>query len=229
MAKVMFGSEVVDMRNKVGGHVFSKNRSGSYKRTKVSPVNPQTTYQQQQRMLLGTLSSQWRLLGSDNIAAWNAAAANFPTTDVFGNPITLTGLNLYVQLNKNLLNAGEQAIEEAPSPVALPSVFAISATATADDGVISVVMSDTGQTDVFGFLVSATPPIPVGRSFVKNKFRFIGFDPGATNTLSLTSLYSARFGSLIADYQLFIKIVGVSLVTGQAAPASSVMCIIAAT
>jgi len=35
--KTLFGAIVVDGRGKLGGHVASKNRHGSYFRTKVSP------------------------------------------------------------------------------------------------------------------------------------------------------------------------------------------------
>ena len=38
--KIKFGSEVVDGRGKIGGHVYSKNKGGAYKRTKVTPSNP---------------------------------------------------------------------------------------------------------------------------------------------------------------------------------------------
>ena len=47
--KAKFGSFIVDGRGKVNGHVISKNRAGSYIRTKVTPVNPRSTAQLTQR------------------------------------------------------------------------------------------------------------------------------------------------------------------------------------
>ena len=42
MAKIKFGMMMTDASGKLGGQVFSKNRGGSYVRTKVTPTNPQT-------------------------------------------------------------------------------------------------------------------------------------------------------------------------------------------
>jgi len=60
--KIKWGAIVVDGRNKIGGHVASKNRAGAYLRTKVTPVNPNTGYQAGVRNTLSTLSSGWRAL-----------------------------------------------------------------------------------------------------------------------------------------------------------------------
>src|SRR3546814_3353017 len=51
ISKVKFGALMTDARGKLGGHVFSKNRAGSYLRTKVTPVNQQTSYQTSVRAL----------------------------------------------------------------------------------------------------------------------------------------------------------------------------------
>jgi len=44
--KTLFGAIVVDGRGKLGGHVASKNRHGSYFRTKVSQANQQVSIAQ---------------------------------------------------------------------------------------------------------------------------------------------------------------------------------------
>ena len=49
MAKILMTAIVADIRNKLNGSVFSKNRYGAYVRTKVTPVNPQSTAQQNTR------------------------------------------------------------------------------------------------------------------------------------------------------------------------------------
>ena len=43
MAKIKMTAIVADMRNKLNGSVFSRNRGGAYIRTKVTPINPQTS------------------------------------------------------------------------------------------------------------------------------------------------------------------------------------------
>src|SRR5437867_2761155 len=118
MAKLLFTAVVADMRNKLNGTVFSKNRYGAYARTKVTPVNPQSTAQQNQRNTLSTNSAAWRGLTEAQRQSWIDGAINFPTTDIFGNSKILSGQALYVKFNNNLASIGVAPIDTAPTPVA---------------------------------------------------------------------------------------------------------------
>jgi len=106
MAKVKFSALISDMRNKLNGSVFSKNRAGSYLRNKVTPSNPSTPSQALVRSILGTLASTWRTLTDPQRDAWNAAVESWLTTDIFGDTVTPSGFGLYVRLNGNIVNAG---------------------------------------------------------------------------------------------------------------------------
>ena len=53
--KIKWGALVVDGRGKLGGHVAAQNRGGSYLRTKVTPSNPQTTFQTGVRSMGGCI------------------------------------------------------------------------------------------------------------------------------------------------------------------------------
>lgn len=57
--KIKYGAGIVDGSGKLNGWVASKNRGGSYMRTKVTPLNPSTSAQQNARGILGSLSTQW--------------------------------------------------------------------------------------------------------------------------------------------------------------------------
>src|SRR6056297_1294291 len=100
--KMKFGALVTDGRGKIGGQVASKNRYGSYLRTKVTPSNPQTASQLNVRSVLAALSSGWRDLTQAQRDGWNAAVLDFQKTNVFGDTITPTGKNLYTRLNAAL-------------------------------------------------------------------------------------------------------------------------------
>ena len=60
--KIKWGAMVVDGSGKLGGHVASKNRGGSYFRTKVTPTNPNSTSQAAVRSRLTALSQAFRAL-----------------------------------------------------------------------------------------------------------------------------------------------------------------------
>ena len=164
---------VADIRNKLNGSVFSKNRYGAYMRTKVTPVNPQTTYQQNNRALLAAASSGWRDLDAADREAWITAAPNFPMTDIFGNTKILSGQALFVGLTSNLINAGESQVSSAPTPVSI-AAFSITAAVAANGGAKTITISPATIPAGFVMQVYATPSYPVGISFVKNKYRFVG-------------------------------------------------------
>lgn len=116
MAKVKFGMMAVDMRNKLGGQVFSKNRGGAYIRTKVTPANAQTSFQTAVRAILTFFAQSFRTLTAAQILAWNNAVSDFTGTDIFGDVRTPSGINLYIRLNANLAKVGEPAISDPPLP-----------------------------------------------------------------------------------------------------------------
>lgn len=191
--KIKFGAIVTDGRGKLGGHVLAKNRSGNYMRTKVTPVNPQTSYQQAQRSALGTLSSGWSGLTSSQRAAWDAAVGDFQKTDIFGDLKSPTGKNLYTGLNRNLLNAGQATITSPPSPDTIPAI--VIASAAYSLGGTSFDIVTTGDSSGAFVQAWATPPLSAGTTFVKNRLRLLQSDAGANPlTADIYAAYIARFG-----------------------------------
>jgi len=225
--KCKFGAIVVDGRNKLGGHVASKNRAGAYWRTKVTPMNPNTSYQAEVRNRLSTLSSAWRGLGSAVILQWNNAVDLFKSTDIFGDIRRPTGINLYQMLNNNLVRIGIAPITTPPLPVALPVIITGVLTAAPAGAIIVTFTEDPVITDS-EVDVSATPAISAGKSFVKAEFRRIGLMPAiVSNVTTLTTIYNTKFGPVgAAGQQIFVKMQQVSKTTGQAGIPVIYSCII---
>lgn len=217
MARVLFsGVAGVDLRGKLNGSVFSKNKGGAYVRTKVTPVNPQTTSQQNARNRLSTNSQAWRDLTETQRQSWIDAAPNFPYTDIYGNSKQLSGFQLYVKLNTNLALIGEAAITDAPSPVAIPQLELDSV--TADDSANTVIIAGTTPVPAdFAMVVMATPNVTPGRTFVKNLFRFISAEPAAaTSPFDVSAEYTPIFGDPVTGNKIFVKCFYISTITGQA-------------
>jgi hypothetical protein len=120
--KTLFGSIVVAGAGKIGGHVASQNRGGSYLRTKVSPINRRTSYQQNVRQVFTSISQAWRGLTQAQRDAWNAAVTDWARTDMFGNLRNPSGANLFQRLNNNILQVGE-ALITSPPVVTVPESF----------------------------------------------------------------------------------------------------------
>lgn len=230
MAKVLFTAIVADMRNKLNGSVFSKNRYGAYVRTKVTPVNPQTDAQQNVRNQFATASQAWRGLSEAQRQSFIDAAPAFPVFDIFGNSKILSGSALYNKLNLNLSAAGVGAIDTAPSPAAIPPIIGLSLTATVT-GPVMTLTSDTAVVPAGTvMIVQATPLYGPGISFVKNKYRQIATvaAAGTIDTHSIYTTWNAIFGALVEGQKVSVRIFLVNETTGQAGIALSATAIVGA-
>lgn len=212
--KIQFGSIVVAGSGKIGGHVASRNRSGAYMRTKVTPVNASTSYQQNARGLLSSLSTQWSGLTDAQRLSFNGAVSQFAKTDIFGDLKNPSGFNLFVKLNTNLVNTGQAQLTSAPEKVEIPfsGIDDIAMGAGAGTGVINLL---DGLIDGEEVMVFATPPLSAGTTFAKNKKRFIGTATVAAGVITFGALYVARFGAFVSgnNIQVSFKVVAA---TGQA-------------
>jgi hypothetical protein len=224
--KTKFGAIIVDGRGKIGGHVASKNRGGSYLRTKVTPANARTSAQLAVRNFFTQLSQAWRSLTQEQRDAWNAAVTDYSRTDIFGDLRNPSGINLFQRLNNNLLQIEEAVINEPPLPVEVANVVIDGLTAAVGTPAMSITLTDSVPNDTT-LVVLATAPMSAGKSFVKSEFRRIGsFAAGSTSPQSILSEYVAKFGSTGAIGQkIFVKVFTVSTVTGQTGSASQVSVI----
>ena len=212
--KIKWGALVTDGRGKIGGQVASKNRSGAYMRTKVSPSNPQTSFQLAVRATLAALSSGWRSLSQAARDSWNGAVLDFQSTNVFGDVTTPTGKNLYTKLNANLISVGEAAISEAPSPAAV--VEAGIAISTNTSGPTDLQVTCSGLDGAMKYQIVATAPVSAGKDFVKSEYRQIGtMDSGEPQPFDISTIYETKFGPTVAGKKVFVKIVPVVIATGQ--------------
>lgn len=227
------GIGMVDGRGKLQGTVMQKGKAGAIARVKVTPVNPQTSFQQKVRSILAQFAGQFRTLTSSQIAGWNAAASSgFKTTNVFGNSFSNSGLSLFVKLNTNLNTVEESPISDAPTPEGVLNPLEIAPTATA--GTPSFKINATfpgGGTAVpseTAMVIIATPPISNGRSFVKGLYRVVTYQAAATDTAttSFSTDYAARFGALVAGQKIAVQVNCINTNTGEAGiPFSAVITV----
>lgn len=214
--KTKFGAIIVDGRGKIGGHVASKNRAGSYLRTKVTPANAQTPFQTSVRNLFTSFSQGWRALTQAQRNAWNAAVSNFARTDIFGDIRNPSGLNLYQRLNNVLGSVGVAAIDTPPLPSSVENVILTAITAAVAVPAMTVVFAPTIPANT-AVKVFATPPMSAGKSYVKSDYRQISTLAAATATgESILTEYVAKFGDTgQVGQKIFVKFVPVNITTGQ--------------
>lgn len=225
--KAKFGSIVVDGRGKLGGHVYSKNRGGSYVRTKVTPVNPQSVAQMEVRAFFTQLSQGWRELTANQRAAWNGAVENFQRTDIFGDLKKPSGINLYVRLNQNILNAGGAVISDPPAPGVTPDTVVFTTAPDSAPQTFALAFAPTPVPADTAYVVEATANLSPGKSFLKNQYRIISVLAAAAATpANILAAYQAKFGNLVGAQKVGVRVTAVNLLTGIKGAAYEVTSIV---
>lgn len=227
--KVKFGLIVTDGRGKLGGHVMSKNRAGNYVRTKVTPSNPNTSFQSSVRSILTQFSQAWRGLTQAQRDSWNGAVDSYQGSDIFGDIKSPSGINLYIKLNSNLAEVSASSIALPPLPESVAAVTLGTSTAAAGTPAFSLVFGTSPVPASTVFIVRATAQVSPGKKFVKNLYRNVAFLAAAETTpYDLLAEYVARFGSLVAGQKIGIELVAVNTTTGQKGTAINTSLIVGA-
>lgn len=216
MAKIKFGVFASDVRGKLNGSVFARNRGGAYVRTKVTPLNPKSSRQIEVRARLTALAQGFRSLSQDQISAWNNAVTQWQRTDVFGDLVSPTGLALYVRLNGNLLNAGQAIISDVPAPGSVDQVSSLTLTGDESSSTLSLAATPAAVPADTTLIIEATEPLSLGINNANSKFRYIGsFAAASASPYNLATMYQAKFGTIKANQKIFIRAKYVNNLTGQ--------------
>lgn len=216
MAKVKFHVIVSEMRNKLNGSVFARNRGGAYVRTKVTPLNPQTSAQVGARSLLTNLAQAFRSLTQEQITAWNSATSQWAGTDVFGDDVQPTGLALYVRLNANISLAGGTGITTPPSPVGSAALETLSLTAAVTGDQFDVAYTPASVPADHTMYVESTQMLSPGINNANSRFRFIGtVAAAAASPADLYTAQTTKFGALVAGQKVFVRAKFINKLTGE--------------
>lgn len=111
---------VTQVSGSVGGTTYAHNRGGMYMRARSLPTNPNTAAQQAARANLAALANFWKTaLDSNQRAAWSTYAQNSPVTDAFGDPLILSGQQMYIRCNSVRLRGGLARVDDGPTTYGL--------------------------------------------------------------------------------------------------------------
>jgi hypothetical protein len=221
MAKTLFGALIVDMRNKLGGHVLSKNKGGSFIRRKVSPIQPRTGPQLLIRGILSSISRAWGgTLDDTKRQAWTDFAAAHPVTDVFGQSVKLTGAQMFQKLNAVIIFLGGVLIDTPPASLDVGAItdFDPMPAETGPAFTLDSVLPATIDADE-KYVVWATPQNVPGRNALDSQYAFVqAFDTLTAGDLDIETAYIAKYGALEAGKKIGVGIRVQNMVTGASSP-----------
>jgi hypothetical protein len=229
MAKVKFGIGPADIRGKINGSVFARNRGGAYVRTKVTPLNPQTSAQVAARSLLTGLAQNFRSLSQDQITAWNNAVTQWQTTDVFGDLVSPTGLALYVRLNANIQNGGGTPISTPPSPVGASALTDLALVADVSSSQFDVAFSPSSVPANHSLYIESTSMLSPGINNANSRFRFIAVEAtGGASPVDVFTAQTTKFGALVAGQKVYVRCKFINTLTGEVSLALKASTIVTA-
>ena len=214
--KLKFGAIVTDGRGKIGGHVISKNRGGSYMKTKVTPSNPRTSFQLAVRSFLAFYSGAFRSLSQSQIASWNATVDQWGETDIFGDIKKPSGINLFVKLNANNASVGAGNFSEPPSPQGVYTSNPADNTVVLDDATFTITPSASSpEVSTVSMIAVVSPQLSPGQSANKGKLKELAFRESSTGSWNILAAYTGRFGIPVTGQKIAVGLVYVNTDTGE--------------
>lgn len=133
MARIVGGSIFGEIRGKLAGSVFSRNRAGAYIRQFVVPVNPRTLAQDRARGRFAAAAALWHSLDANVKSEWGAYAESVFSPKIGINAGQFSGFNAHTSLrsvveNGNSINqlydwsvnGAPLAVQPVVAPFAVP-------------------------------------------------------------------------------------------------------------
>jgi len=229
MVKIKMGQIISEARGSIAGFTFSRNTYGAYGRQKVSPINPQTAYQIGVRNDFTSMAVAWSGLTDAQRLQWNTQAVNWTRTNVFGDNVPLTGFNLFMRLNLNLLLINQTTIDIPPVHSDVFTFDSASLAISLGGGTGNITFSPAIPAGTHVALFATAPTSP-GKNFVKSEYRLIKImDSADVSPFDAAGDYVAKFGAVGAIGQkVFIKMKPILDATGQPGGTISTSAIVAA-
>jgi hypothetical protein len=199
------------------GQTSSRSRFGQYKRSRRSPVNPNTQPQSLARARLATASQAWRGLTEATRVAWNSYAGSVPRQDALGQTVFPTGAQVFIGLYVTLVQAGLTVPPSVPTTSAPAAVIITAASATTAPAVD--ITPTVAPTAALVAIVDASPQVSAGVAFNQD-YRFVqklvALNAGQ---LRVGGAYQTKFGTPISGKKIFLRVRYVTAAGGVSTPA----------
>jgi hypothetical protein len=194
----------VPQSGSLAGTTSSRNRYGQYRRTRATPVNPNTSAQGSARARLATNAAAWRALTDLQRAGWESLGNGMTRTDSLGQTYALNGFGAYCSVNANNLAAGNAAVSAAPALVT-PGTL-VTATITLTAAAFSIAYTVTPLAAGLRLFSFASPQRSAGRSF-ENDYRLIAVSAAAAaSPADIFTAYTTRLGIPIVGNRVFLQL-----------------------
>lgn len=195
----------------IAGMTLSRNAGGMYLRARAIPTNPASALQQAVRAAMASLAVLWQdTLTAAQRTAWATYAENVPLVNSLGDPINVSGLNMYIRSNVPRIQAGLARVDDGPTTFNLGEytapTFAID---TASDEV-DVTFENTdawANEDDSSMLVYGSAPKDPTINFFKGPYTLLDTIDGDSVTAPTSPAAIALAQAIVAGQRNFFRIV----------------------
>lgn len=203
----MSGVGITEASGKIGGTTISKSQSGLSIRSGKQKLKGRSTKAVNQSGRLALLQQRYRALTVANRRKWEKAAADgwYNFKNKMGEPIAVTGLDLFIHINQPRGVSGLNYVTLPRRPQPFPIItesFSFFRSLP-----LSTVMRVTNTASVnatYQRAIWATAPMSAGINRPKG-FRFLGIFQGTT-LINFGNQYQAVFGLSRPGSKVFVKV-----------------------
>jgi len=190
------------------GTTASRNRYGQYKRTRATPVNPNSTAQGLVRARMSANAAAWRTLTDAQRAGWSDLAVSMNRSDSLGQSYNLTGFQAFCSVNNNKALAGDASVTAAPALVTPSTILTATVTLTAAS--LSIAYTPTPMPASTRLILYASPQRSAGRNF-ESDIRYLQVTAAAAaSPINGLAAYTAKFGVPVVGNRIFFSLVSYS-------------------
>ena len=147
------------------------------------------------RALFGIAAAHWKELEQTDIDDWCKLAHDIPGLNKFNESYYQAGFNLYCQLQHNIQLIGRSIYDPAPTIPTIIELTSLTLDLTHSGPIVISLLFPSQTTSLHTtYLIYATPPLSVGRNYVKTKYRLITtLASGTADMFEFSDFYSHIF------------------------------------
>jgi hypothetical protein len=205
MARIKYGSIISDISGSLGGHTFSKTRSGSIIKTKHIPLLSVTSAQSRTRLIFSRLRQNW-FNESDNVKNLYKNFVRVLPRYVRNSKINLSAQELYISYNYHRLVNGLSVLQTFTFSVDPLSVInnALHRYSYMGQEFFNLNMNSTPDLGYLGLTLRITPPLAQQNNNNYQRLRFILPSAQLPESVLLIAPYVALFNyvPVIGDIML---------------------------
>jgi hypothetical protein len=225
MARFIPSAFLSGIKGKVGNTVFQANSAGHIIRTVGNSRKTRSQSQKNMNVHLSALYTTWLFLTAAQQTSWKNFAI-FANLVMKNNPSKIiSGWNCFLKINMPRILYGNTILTDPLSSNTLPAAANAYLTLVAPH--LYVQFSRIIDDSVEFFVISATPPLSLGKTYDSKNYRRLIVGTRYANSFDITTQYVAMFGALPTTGQILgLKYSIVSLLSGLQLPFNYVQTIL---